>query len=492
MSYYDFTTLNASDFENLVCDLLNVNEGGGKLAFNTFKPGRDKGIDLLKSTPETDYAAIVQVKHYAGSSFSKLKSELQKERAKVDLLRPLRYIVATSQGLTPENKESIKAIFYPYIQSAADILGRDDLNNLLTLFPNIEQANYKLWFSGVSALKGLVNSKYYGRRGEFSPEEITRKLRLFVNVREIEYADALLNHNKFVVITGEPGVGKSTLSEILVYRYLSKGYDLTVIYNDILEVEDTITEDDRAQVFYYDDFLGHTQIEIAKCKTAENSLLRIISRISKLQNKFLILNTRRLILNSALEESERLRNFNLLRGESKIELQSYTMDAKMKMLENHLLESEMDEAKIDLIRSLKSYICNHNSFTPRHLEFFTSTLLTEKSSMNELKDFVYENLEYPRRIWEHAYFHQIEDRERFFLNIMYSLGINTECELMEQAFSNRIDYEVKHSNFFRTQYPFREAMQRLNGGSIITDFYYDQRLYFINPSLEDFLKYTIN
>jgi len=492
MSDYDFTSLNATDFEKLVCALLNANEGNGKLVFTTFKPGRDQGIDAIKSTKDTKVEAVVQAKHYAGSTFSKLKSDLRNEYPKVELMKPSRYIVATSQGLTPQNKDSIKDIFFPYILSNADILGRDDLNNLLTLFPEIEQANYKLWFSGVSVLKGLVSAKYYGRRGEFVPDEIKRKLRLFVNIREIEYADTLLSQNKFVVITGEPGVGKSTLSEILIYRYLANGFNLTVIYNDILEVEDTISEDESPQIFYYDDFLGHTQKEIANCKTAENSLLKIITRISKLKNKFLILNTRRLILNSALEESERLRNFNLLRGESKVELNTYSLGAKMKMLENHLLESDMKSSKIDLIRSLKSYICNHNSFTPRHLEFFTSELHTGDLNLDQLKDFVHENLEYPRRIWEHAYDNQIEDRERFFLNTMYSFGGNTENTTIKEAFSRRISYEVRYNNHIRTQNPFKEAMQRLSGGFIVTDYYYDHKFYFINPSLEDFLKYNIS
>lgn len=100
--------------------------------------------------------------------------------------------------------------------------------------------------------------------------------------------------------------------------------------------------------FCFDDFLGHTQAEIVKSKSAETSLLKIITRIEKAKNKFLILNTRKFILNTFLEESERFRFFAPLRSEEKIELQSYSYGAKRRMLDNHIGESELNIEHIDV------------------------------------------------------------------------------------------------------------------------------------------------
>ncbi len=62
-------------------------------------------------------------------------------------MNPERYIVATSLGLTPNNKDEIIEICEPYIKGPADILGRDDLNGLLSKFPKIERHTFKLWLS---------------------------------------------------------------------------------------------------------------------------------------------------------------------------------------------------------------------------------------------------------------------------------------------------------------------------------------------------------
>jgi hypothetical protein len=45
MADYDFSTLNSSDFEELVCDLLNAHEGaqGSEIFFKTFKEGKRTG-----------------------------------------------------------------------------------------------------------------------------------------------------------------------------------------------------------------------------------------------------------------------------------------------------------------------------------------------------------------------------------------------------------------------------------------------------------------
>ena len=73
-----------------------------------FKSGRDRGIDLRYSRPSHQLDTIIQCKHYVVSGFSKLLIHLKKDEAsKVNALLPGRYILATSVGLTPDNKVQI-------------------------------------------------------------------------------------------------------------------------------------------------------------------------------------------------------------------------------------------------------------------------------------------------------------------------------------------------------------------------------------------------
>ena len=78
--------------------------------------------------------------NYAASGYKALPRVLAgKERKKLDELKPTRYILATSVGLTPKRKDVLLGILAPYCLGLADILGRDDINNLLTQYPDVER-----------------------------------------------------------------------------------------------------------------------------------------------------------------------------------------------------------------------------------------------------------------------------------------------------------------------------------------------------------------
>lgn len=132
-----------------------------------------------------------------------------------------------------------------------DILGRDDLNDILRLHKSVEEKHFKLWFSSSIAIEKLLQYKFVGRNNEFGEGEIKKRLRLFVSTKELQESIRILNQNKFLIITGEPGVGKTTLSEILIYKYLSKEHHLTVIYDDIREIEATLKDDDSKHFFLF-------------------------------------------------------------------------------------------------------------------------------------------------------------------------------------------------------------------------------------------------
>lgn len=494
MSNYDFSTLSPPEFEILVCDLLNsqFREGNNIGNFQSFKEGKDGGIDLLYSTPLNDFKIVVQIKHYLKSTFTKLKNDLAKnEKNKVDKINPEAYIFVTSQELSIANKSEIKDIFYPHIKSLEDIYGKEDLNALLRKFPLIQESHYKLWFSSVAVFQKILNYKFEGRSNEFDDNNFRKKVRLFVLTKDFLKAKNVLEINKFIIITGEPGVGKTFNSEMLIYNYIKEDYELTVIYDDIKEIELKLRNDNSKQIFYFDDFLGHTQAEIYKSKSAETSLIKIVNRIEKLENKYLILNTRKFILNTFIEESERFKNFSPLRSESKIELNSYSLAVKYKILRNHLFESELEKDQIHEIKIKEDFICNHNNFTPRLIEFFTNKHLVGEFNTDQIREFVLENLENPKRIWEHAYLQQISDYDRLLLNTLYSLGGDSNYNKLEIAYNSRLDFEVKNNNFIKPINSFKESLKRLNDGFIqIRNGWYNS-ISFINPSLEDFLNYSI-
>ncbi len=127
MPNYDFRKcLEPFEFQNLVRDLLQIRE---RCTFECFSPGKDGGIDLRKT--ENDYTTIIQIKRYKNDFKALYDSFKRYEVEKVKKLKPHRYIIATSVSLGKGQKDKLMELFSGFIKNTEDILGREDLNNLL-------------------------------------------------------------------------------------------------------------------------------------------------------------------------------------------------------------------------------------------------------------------------------------------------------------------------------------------------------------------------
>src|SRR5580704_17476704 len=105
MPEYDFQSLSSFDFQALSRDLIQKHLG---IVLESFGPGKDKGIDFRLHDPTGK--VIVQCKHY--KDYAPLLRALKNhELAKVDKLRPSRYILSLSTSLTPARKDEIVGLF---------------------------------------------------------------------------------------------------------------------------------------------------------------------------------------------------------------------------------------------------------------------------------------------------------------------------------------------------------------------------------------------
>jgi hypothetical protein len=94
-----------------------------------FSKGKDGGIDLADNVIK--HNIIVQVKHYIGSSFSNLRTALEKEKSKVEKWNPKKYYVCCGKELTPDNIRDIFNMFSEYMDSDKNIITLKEINDFL-------------------------------------------------------------------------------------------------------------------------------------------------------------------------------------------------------------------------------------------------------------------------------------------------------------------------------------------------------------------------
>jgi hypothetical protein len=308
---YSFSNLSHADFEDQSRDLVGRDLG---LRLEGFGPGPDGGIDGRHAAAGDK--VILQCKHYAGSAFSALSAAMRKERRSIDVLNPTRYILTTSRALTPPNKLTLSKIIGPSLQTEFDILGPTDLNTLIRKYPDIERANIKLWLSSTVILDRVVRAASY-RFTAVSREEIEAKVKVYAPNPSFKEARDKLEAEHVVIISGPPGVGKTSLAEMLSYAYLGEGWE----YIAIRGLDDGFASivDARKQIFFFDDFLGRAALDKRALDAKDSDLARFIRRVRSSTNARFVLTTRAPIFEEARRISEHL-------ADRRLDITKYVLD----------------------------------------------------------------------------------------------------------------------------------------------------------------------
>jgi hypothetical protein len=484
MTPYDFRQLSSIDFEELVRDLLQAEWG---IRFQSFPAGRDSGIDL-QYTNGRDPVIVVQCKHYINSGVRKLISDLRHaETVKVHKLKPNRYVLTTSLPLTLQNKNEILSIFDPYIASTADILGQNDLNNLIASHPGVEQSHFKLWLTSSNVLQRVIHNAEMCET-DFELDRVRRKMHLYVPNSAYSKAVEILQQTNIVVITGAPGVGKTTLADMVLYSHLEHGYQPVVIRADLKEGK-RLFRNGVKQIFYFDDFLGQSFLRDQtgfQFSNQDSALVDFMHVIRASKTARFILTTREHLLRGALLDSERLRHSPILQHRCIVEMSNYSLAEKGRMLFNHLFFSDLPDVYIKqlLLGDFFLAIIKHPNFNPRVIEWLAS-FSHVKSTPSEKYAVLFRNaLDKPDEIWRHSFSNQISEASRSALFALYLLGGQGTIDALERAWSqfHRI-ISTKYHIQTRTG-EFRRSLKELDGAFLR---YIDAQAKFLNPSINDFI-----
>jgi hypothetical protein len=455
MAAYDFRFLSWFDFEELSRDLLQVELG---IRLESFKPGRDQGIDF-RHAPSEDATIIVQAKHRVGSGYTKLRAAMKKEAKKLPELKPDRYILTTSVGLTPANKTELAGILAPFVTSDADIIGQDDLNNLLGLHPEIEQRHFKLWLTSTNVLQVVLNHATFVRSRALQAS-LESKLKIYVQNSSYPKALEVLDEDHAVIIAGAPGIGKSLLAEMLIVRFIANGYEPVSISGDIEEGFDVWGETKR-QIFYYDDFLGQTDRLEKLGKNEDSRLAQFVHLVHNSHDKRLILTTREYILEQARLTYERLDATVKDMSKIIVDLSDYSHRERARILYNHLYFSGLSDSAIGSVVADRKYmqIIRHPTYSPRIIESVTR-LYERTEQQHSFGQHMVDALNEPGAIWAHAFENQLQPASQCTLFTLASLPREVTLEDLNEAF---VAHHVAREGHAPAPDALRKALRVLDG-----------------------------
>jgi len=493
MSEYDFTScLSPLDFEILSKDLLEEELG---IQLENFREGRDKGIDLRYAplinkgkSSEKSYQLIVQCKRY--SKFSDLKSSLKnKELTKIVELNPDRYILTTSVSLTPQQVDELKTILSPYVNSTGDIYGRERLNRLLHNHQEVERRHVKLWATSTGVLESIINASTH----IISQEEVNRTIRaakLYVRNPSFDEALSILQKHKVCIISGLPGIGKTTLARMLLLYFNKKKFDIVKIERDIHEAR-SVSYHNRPRFYYYDDFLGQTAQADKLNKNEDQALLDFMASVKESENSILVLTTREYILNQAKLHYEKLDREKFNHRTCVIDLSKYSRKIRAEILYNHLHFSDLPRTHLESLVKGRGYlkVIDHENYNPRLVELLTSSTWVGDAPSKEYPEIFLNNLDNPSAIWNHAFNNQLSATARHLLFVLTTLPVKVVSEHLERAFklfhkAQCSTYEIPNSAS-----DYLKSLKELDGTFITTSKDAGFLLVsFQNPSVRDFMQ----
>lgn len=479
MANYNFFNVDAHEFEEICSEVLSIYLG---IKMRTFPEGRDRGIDIKRTSGEEDIIGqckrIQRVTSCFTCEFNKIK----------EIKACKKYYLFIACEITSIKRTEIFNRFVNYMEDESFIFDAKDLNGFLeqSVYQSVVRNHFKLWITSEKLFSHFLN-----KVGNFDSyallDSIKEHRKYFVKTEDYKKIINTLLNKRIVLITGQPGVGKSTLSEMAILTFIDKHPKTNFVYSssgDLDQIKKGLSENKNAkELIYIDDFLGDYYLDL---KTGSlSSISSFINAIRVTNNKYLIINSRILILNEAREKSLKFQNSIDLIEESTVEIKKLTEQEKGEILFNHLYFSDIsDECKQEILENKRYWnLINHPNYNPRLIEYIANSKLFTKTDFASYYDFVMNSLNKAEKIWSDAIKNNLAEVDRLFLITMKSFGQNqVKYEVQKKAFEHVIcfpsgvDHSINH---------FEECVKRLNGSFVFLSKGKDKYFSFLNPSIKE-------
>lgn len=497
MADYDFYNIfEPMEFQDFARDMIQCREG---IVFESFARGTDLGIDG-RCVLGDGSTVIFQAKRIKNTSQTIL-SIAKTEKEKLDRLAEggvviSRYLLALSGDIGVERKRQVMELFFPYIVASEDIITGQDFNNYLSSgdsrYRCVEEKYFKLWIQNTKTLKRTLHEVVNGplmERSRMNLEEAMEKARYFVETDIYEETLKKLQHSRTLIISGEPGVGKTTLANQTALYYYTKFEFQSFLYASSVEDLYAAEAMEGKKVIVFDDFWGDTGFDGFGTGRKVKDLTSFIEHIQKRKDCILIITTREYILEQGLKKNE---EFRKLVETYKLDCRigQYSREDKLRIYYGHLKSASLTWEQMQSLREADFEIIESSNYNPRVIEKFLQSITPEMPPGECAANF-FRYLDCPVDFWKKI-FEELSMEAKVVYLLMAIMPLPIESSVLETCY-----YEVLKTNQKSLEWKgFFEVIIELEKTVIRTDLYNQEvqelrAITFQNPSVKDFIQSAI-
>ena len=366
MTSFDLHLLGWHDFQNLCHTVAREVLGQTVMGFvGTNDAGRD-GAFYGSWSPhgQESYSGnfVIQAKHTSvpGTSLtlSLVADELEKVQRLVAEGRCDVYVLMTNAKLTGQSELAIADSLTSQGVKHTLIFGASWFDQTISESSRLRMLVPRLY--GLGDLTQILDERAY-RQASAVLDSMRTDLAKLVRTESYERAATALEEHGFVLLSGAPMTGKTTIAAELALA-ASDAFDTSVVaLEDAAELADRWNPDER-QFFWLDDAFGATQLSPYLASSWQRATPRVKAAISR-GSKF-VLTTRDYVLRSARPHLKP-GSFPLLEeARVVVDVVDLTKRERQQILYNHLKHGGQDSQYLQLLRPHLDSLASHEGFSP--------------------------------------------------------------------------------------------------------------------------------
>ena len=346
------------------------------------------------------------------------------------------YILMTNAGVTGAGHADIVALFEAAGAKHVKIFGSTWINSQIQERKQLRRLVPRLY--GLGDLSQILDERAYDQAQaifDSMGEDLAKVVVTDAYRRAIEAIDK----HSFVLLVGEPAVGKTTIASLLAMAALDEWGASTLKISDPGKFQKHWNPHEPSQFFWLDDAFGVTQYEISLAYEWNRVLPNIRAILSK--GAKIVLTSRDYIYRRARNELKQSAFPLLNESQVVIDVEHLTSREKQQILYNHLKLGNQPSSFRTEIKPYLDGVASHPRFIPETARRLSDPIFTRDLLIDE-----------------HDIYEYVENREQILRDTIQNLDADSKAALA--LIYMRTGHLV---SLFELSFSERLALERLGG-----------------------------